>query len=431
MESDDLNNILSLLCPVFEAASLNDETLHKINAYLYVKGYTVTDNKLYANRKTQNISCRELFNAFQPREGFGLVFRNSLTDAGEVKLAHIVARCFTPGQNEPLLWILRSWEDLLNRRQEIEKLDWMLAKSAIDFSRDDWLVSLVYHIASAESDSKVVSTHIGLLQDMISGNESTTTSLLSSVSDFSFMEHDELGSVAVMPGASILQRSEQQHSQHHQLSTEASIVGKELGLSLGPMLTDCLKEPEIVKLAQSLRKSGHISKKLYEKVKANNANVENILVDFVKQCKGSWMKDLLKAVKRSGSSCANELQEVVSQLFSGDLNVQWLLENWEDMKENETIVVNEAEIFFENLTMDIMNSASIDWLLNIVNVASHSPHREKFVTSVKNKLSPSTSSTSPSESESESDSDHSLKVGKDPTNEYSEKTTKPVIMVKL
>ncbi|XP_078492393.1 uncharacterized protein LOC144748290 [Ciona intestinalis] len=124
------------------------------------------------------------------------------------------------------------------------------------------------------------------------------------------------------------------------------------------------------------------------------------------------MKDLLKAVQRCGSSCANELQEVVSQLFSGDLNVQWLLENWEDMKENETIVVNEAEIFFENLTMDIMNSASIDWLLNIVNVASHSPHREKFVTSVKNKLAPSTSSTSPSESESESDSDHSIKVGK-------------------
>ncbi|XP_078487902.1 uncharacterized protein LOC144745847 [Ciona intestinalis] len=143
----------------------------------------------------------------------------------------------------------------------------MLAKSAIDFSRDDWLVSLVYHIASAESDSKVVSTHIGLLQDMISGNESTTTSLLSSVSGFSFMEHDELGSVAVMPGASILQRSEQQHSQHHQLSTEASIVGKELGLSLGPMLTDCLKEPEIVKLAQSLRKSGHISKNYMKKSK--------------------------------------------------------------------------------------------------------------------------------------------------------------------
>ncbi|XP_076818180.1 E3 ubiquitin-protein ligase rnf213-alpha-like [Clavelina lepadiformis] len=354
---------LNLLLPLFKSTLSGDE-INSLTEKL-IKARFVNQDDLQFIMKAENddkVAC--LFEAILKTRKRGVEFSlpTCLDLINQSKIAKITEKCFENDEN--VLWILRSWNDLIPIQATIHEIAWMLTD--VKLSDSNPLLDFIYFMASAEPDSKMIITVV----DMLKQKMSTTTD--SSLFSMNLLPEVEAISTDTVNG-----------------EYAADVEGKLFPLI--PLLQRQLTSDEIVAIATQMHTCQHLSDHGLLKVSSANTtgcneNLAHVFADFLKDdAKAKWQKDFLAAVKVSVS---NSIFDIIAGYFvTSNEHLLWILKSWDTLHNNLDIVKMAAG---HQRVLPMIDSNESDILVSIVHgaiVSDKSKILEDWVQSIQTALS--------------------------------------------
>ncbi|XP_076815738.1 E3 ubiquitin-protein ligase rnf213-alpha-like isoform X2 [Clavelina lepadiformis] len=355
---------LNLLLPLFKSALSGDEINSLTEKLIKARFVSKDDLSFIMNAEDgDKVDC--LFKAILKtrKRGIEITLPSFLDLINKPKIAKISEKCFENDEN--VLWILRSWNDIMPMQVTIQEMAWMFTKTKLSDSNP--LLDFIYFMASPEPDSKMIITDV---VDMLKQKMSTTTTPDSSL----FLLDPEVEAIS----------TDTVNGEY-----AADVEGKLFPLI--PLLQRQLTSDKIVVIATQMHTCQHLSNHGLLKVTSANTtgrteNLAHVFADFLKDdAKAKWHKDFLAAVKVSVS---NSIFDIIAGYFlTSNEHLLWILKSWDTLHNNLDIVKMAAE---HQQVLPMIDSNESDILVSIVHgaiVSDKSKISEELVQSIQTALS--------------------------------------------
>ncbi|XP_076818184.1 uncharacterized protein LOC143463549 isoform X2 [Clavelina lepadiformis] len=352
---------LNLLLPLFKSA-LNGNEINNLTEKLIKTRFVIKDDLSFIMNAEDGDKVECLFKAILKtrKGGIEITLPSFLDLINKPKIAKISEKCFENDEN--VLWILRSWNDMIPVQATIQEMAWMLTNTKLSDSNP--LLDFVYFMASAEPDSKMITDVVEMLKQKMSTTPDSSLFLMNP--EFEAISTDTVNG-----------------------EYAADVEGK-LFLLI-PLLQRQLTSDEIVAIATQMHTCQHLSDHGFLKVNSDIAsgcteNLAHVYADFLKDdAKAKWQKDFLAAVKVSVS---NSIFDIIAACFvTSNEHLLWILKNWDTLHNNLDIVKMAAEHL---QVLSMIDSTESDILVSIVHGAMVSDKRkilEEWVQSIQIALS--------------------------------------------